>query len=238
MIQAHTLILWRKPERQTKSFEIIAKETYELFSIFKDFPQELKPNYLTCRSKKRAREFEWSLQNFTKTLQRGVNKERGKEFVDLGYSISFFSSMQEDESCGFELLVGTQDERFFDVLIIRFPETLNVYDEKTAQQIRGLFKILVQKFRPFWGCISNSAIFNEFGCFWTENTPATVHWINYWSKDIIEAIGATRIKNTLEKYSEVKFDGGILQIKNTAINVEIEGDLNFHKELHNRLFES
>jgi len=52
MIQRHSIILWKKAEKKDKSFEKIARETYEALNLLQDCPQELRPNYLTARTKK------------------------------------------------------------------------------------------------------------------------------------------------------------------------------------------
>ena len=52
MIQRHSMILWKKAERENKSFEEISKEAQEVLSLFKDCPQELKLNYLNAKKKK------------------------------------------------------------------------------------------------------------------------------------------------------------------------------------------
>ena len=41
MIQRHSIILWRKAEREDKSFEEISKEAYEVLELFQRYPQEL-----------------------------------------------------------------------------------------------------------------------------------------------------------------------------------------------------
>lgn len=93
MIQRHSIILWKKAERKDKDFEEIAKETYEVLKQFQECPQELRPNYLTAKTKKDIKEFDWNYENFRSMLKKGVNKEGENIFEDLGYSISFFSSL-------------------------------------------------------------------------------------------------------------------------------------------------
>lgn len=185
-MQRHSIILWKKAEKKDKAFDEIAKETYEVLNLFRDCPQELRPNYLTAETKKDIKEFDWNYENFRSTLKKGINKEGENIFEDLGYSISFFSSLNGQNACGFEMIAGNKNEKFHNSLII--------------------------------------------------NLPATVHWINYWSEDIIEAIGMEKIQNVVAKNTMSTFKAGIFSIKETALDIEKEEDIRFHAEVHKQLF--
>lgn len=236
MIQRHSIILWKKAEKKDKDFEEIAKETYELLNLFQDCPQELKPNYLTAKTKKDIREFNWNYENFKSMLKQGINKEGENIFEDLGYSISFFSSLNGQNSCSYEIIAGNKNEKFYNVLIINLPLSLNLYDKKMADMIRNLFEKLVQSYATYWGCISNKALSRKYGKFIERNLPTTVHWINYWSEDIIGAIGMNKIQNVVDKNTMSTFKTGILSIKETALDIEKEDDIRLHAEFHKQLF--
>lgn len=236
MIQRHSIILWKKAEKKDKDFEEIAKEAYEVLNLFQDCPQELRPNYLTAKTKKDIKEFDWNYENFRSMLKKGINKEGENIFEDLGYSISFFSSLNGQNSCGFEIIAGNKNEKFYNVLIINLPLSLNLYDKKMADMIRNLFEKLVQSYTPYWGCISNKALSRKYGKFLEGNLPTTVHWINYWSEDIIGTIGMKKIQNVVDKNTMSTFKTGILSIKETALDVEKEDDIRLHAEFHKQLF--
>lgn len=236
MIQRHSIILWKKAEKKDKDFEVIAKETYEVLNLFQDCPQELRPNYLTSKTKKDIREFAWNYENFISLLKKGINKEGENIFEDLGYSISFFSSLNVKNSCGFEIIAGNKNEKFYNVLIINLPLSLNLYDKEKADMIRNLFEKIVQSYMPYWGCISNKALSRKYGKFLEGNLPTTVHWINYWSEDIIGTIGMKKIQNVVDKNTMSSFKTGILSIKETALDVEKEDDIRLHTEFHEQLF--
>lgn len=74
MIQRHSIILWKKAERKDKDFEEIAKETYEVLKQFQECPQELRPNYLTAKTKKDIKEFDWNYENFRSMLKKELTK--------------------------------------------------------------------------------------------------------------------------------------------------------------------
>lgn len=236
MIQRHSIILWKKAEKKDKNFEKIAKETYEVLKLFQYCPQELRPNYLTGKTKKDIKEFDWSYENFRSMLKKGINKEGENIFEDLGYSISFFSSLNGQNSCGFEIVAGNKNEKFYNVLIINLPLSLNLYDIKTADMIKKLFEKLVQSYMPYWGCVSNKALSRKYGKFLDGDMPTTVHWVNYWSKDIVRTIGMEKIQNLVDNNTMSTFKGGILSIKETALNVEKEHDVKFHAKIHDQLF--
>ena len=236
MIQRHSIILWKKADRKNKSFEEISKEAYEVLNIFQNYPKELRPNYLTAKSKKEVKEFEWNFQNFVDLLKKGINKEGDLLFEDLGYSVSFFSSLDKKDSCSFEILAGNKEEQFYNSIIVDLPLSLNLYDKEIADTIKNLFKMLVQTYMPFWGCISNEILSDKFEKFLEGNVPTMVHWMNYWSEDMIQEIGMERIQKCLEQNTGISFEKGILTIKDTAIDVNQEIDMEFFNELQTCLF--
>ena len=236
MIQRHSIILWKKAEKKDKDFEEIAKETYEVLKQFQECPQELRPNYLTAKTKKDIKEFDWNYENFRSMLKKGINKEGENIFEDLGYSISFFSSLNEQNSCGFEIITGNKNEKFYNVLIVKLPLSYNLYEKETAAIIRDLFEKLVQVYKPFWGCISNRALSRKYGKLLEGNLPTTVHWINYWSEDIICTIGMDKIQNVVDENITVSFKRGIFSINETALDIEKEEDIRYHDLLQKQLF--
>ena len=236
MIQRHSIVLWKKAEKKDKDFEKIAKETFEVLKLFQEFPQELRPNYLTAKTKEDVKEFDWKYENFRNILKKGTNREGENIFEDLGYSISFFSSLNGQDSCGFEIIAGNKNEKFYNVLIVNLPLSFNFYDKKTADIVMSLFEKLTQSYMPYWGCVSNKALSRKYGKFLEGNLPTTVHWINYWSENIVRTIGIEKIQNMVKQNTMSTFKRGILSIKETAFDVEKEDDIRFHTEMHNQLF--
>lgn len=234
MTQRHSIILWKKAEEKDRGFEEIARETYEVLGLFQCYPQELRPNYLTGKTEKDIKEFDWNYENFRDVLKKGVNKEGKSIFEDLGYSISFFSSLNGQDSCGFEVVAGNKNERFYNVLIINLPLSLNLYDAKRAGMITGLFEKLVRLYLPYWGCVSNKALSRKYKKFLEGDVPTTVHWVNYWSEHIVGIIGREKIESLVGN-NTVSFNGGILTIKGTALDVEKEHDVALHAKVHDRL---
>ena len=102
--------------------------------------------------------------------------------------------------------------------------------------VKSLFEKLTQSYMPYWGCVSNKALSRKYGKFLEGSLPTTVHWINYWSEDILGTIGMEKIQNMVNKNTMSTFKTGILSIKETALDVEKEDDIRFHAEMHNQLF--
>lgn len=231
MVQRHSIILWKKAENEDKSFEQISKEAYDVFKLFLDYPWELKPNYLTVKSKKNIEKFDWNYDNFSNILKRGVNQDGNTLFEKLGYSISFFSTLDEKYSCAFQMKTGNKNNKFYNTFTINLPIILDLYDKNTADMIRILFENLVSTYKPYWGCISNKELSRKYGKFLNGNLPTAIHWINYWTEEIIREIGLEKIQKIVDLGSEIKFQKGILIIKDTALNVEKDEDIKFYDEI-------
>lgn len=236
MIQRHSIILWKKAERKDKDFEEISKEAYEILKLFQGYPQKLQPKYLTAKSPKDTKEFDWNYKKFSSVLKEGINREDENVFEDLGYSISFFSSMDENDSCAFQMKVGNKNDKFYNTLIINLPLSLSLYDEKIADMIRTLFEKLAQVYMPYWGCISNKALSRKYGKYLDGNLPTTVHWMNYWSEDIINTIGIRKIQKMVDENPIISFQKNILMIKDVALDMDKEDDVRFHDRLQKQLF--
>ncbi len=238
MAQVHTIILWKKADRPDKSFKEIAAEAYSVMEIFQDYPVELRPNYLCASSLKKTREFQWSYENFEELLRKNVNREGETIFEDLGYGVGFFSSKTNRESSGFILHVGTKNIKFSNTCIIDLPLSLDLYNREKAAMIYGLFVKLVQKFGPYWGCITNDSLFYERGYerYMVDGIPTMVHWLNYWPEDIAAAIGKERIRQVLSGNPSMRYENGILVAKDTAFDVNNEDDMEYHDKIQSQLF--
>ena len=236
MIQTHSIILWKKAEKEDRSFEEISKEAFEVMDLFQSYPQELRPNYLPAKRKKDVKEFDWNYDNFREQLKKGVSKEGNKVFLHLGYSIRLFSSMDSVNSCSIWLHTGITSDKFVNSLIVELPVSYNFYQKETADIISDLFVKLVQIYKPFFGYISNSELSSKYRKRLEGNLPTTVHWMNYWSEDIIRAVGMDKIQNLVDNNPTVSFKNGILSIRDTALDVENEDDMRYHESLQNQLF--
>ena len=237
MYQKHSIILWKKAEDIEKSFDDISQEAFTVYEAMLTFPTPFKPQYLTAKSKKAAMEIQSDYKWFRNELEKNVNKEGKKIFEELGYSLSFFSSKKEDCSCSFSMRVGNKSPQFFNTLVIGVPYLVDVYDIKASDTIYNIFTELVNAFNPYWGCVSNTVLTKQYQSPLIHNgTPSTIHWINYWSPEIIEKIGGLKLSEIFRTSENIKFNNGILRIQDTAINMDNPNDIEYQRNLHRKIF--
>ena len=86
MIQRHSIILWKNAYEKSKSFEDIAKESFELLKLLQKYPVNFQPIYLSEKIKKESVLFDWNFNNFKLLLEKSVNREGQTVFYDLGYT--------------------------------------------------------------------------------------------------------------------------------------------------------
>lgn len=237
MWQKHSIILWKKAEDVDSSFEEIASEAYEVFSAMQKFPPKFRPTYLTAKSKKSARETDWDRVQFCNELAKKVNREGRKSFEALGYTISFFSSMTEVDSCSIKMTVGNKVPQFYNTLIVDFPFSFDTYNTESVKAVYAMFETLVKCFRPFWGCVSNAQFSRQFGGFCADGIPTTVHWINYWSPEIVNSIGEIKIQDALRELPDAALNDGILIVKNSPFDIESEDSIAYQQLCHKTLLE-
>lgn len=235
MWQKHSIILWKEAEDIGKTFDAIASETYDFFSVMQGFPAQFRPVFQTTKSKRIAREATWDYNQFKEELRKRVNREGRNTFEELGYTISFFSSMSEDESCSITMTVGNKNPRFFNTLIIGFPFSFKPYDMEGAKTVKEMFSALVKCFKPFWGCVSNAQISRQHGGFITDGIPTTVHWINYWSSEVENSIGSKELQDALRGLPDASMKDGILILQDLPFNIEDKKSLEYHQLCHKRI---
>lgn len=66
--------------------------------------------------------------------------------------------------------------------------------------------------------------------------PMTIHWINYWSEDIVRTVGMERIQELVAFSPAISFHKGILSVKDTAFDAKNEEDIQLYDALQNYLF--
>lgn len=231
MIQKFTIILWRKAEQEEKSFDEIAREAYETLCILQKYDEIFRPNYLTVKKKSDASKFEWNYGSFLDALQNGVMKIGKNKLTELGYSISFFSSLNENESCGISLRVGNKDAKFVNSLIMGLPICLDYRENVNSCMLKKLFCELTNCFRPYWGCVSNNKFqIGELG-YMRGNNPLYIHWLNYWSKDVVSTV-SSKFFEDIKNISEISFMDGVLQLGENAFDCRNGKDKIYFEEIN------
>lgn len=228
MFQRHSIILWADAVKE--DFQQSLNKAYKLLLALKEFGPELSPNYLTAIKKKEAKKFDLSIETLEELLKKSVNKEGNTVFPDLGYSISFFSSIKADDSAGVSISVGISNPKFNNCFIVKLPLSLPVY---TSNEVRSklilLFKECITVFEPFWGCISNSVNIRRYEGFWGDKLPTTIHWVNYFGSQLSEELGESKILSS--PYINEKFhSGALVLLKDEPINDEFEEDVKIQQK--------
>lgn len=233
MTQKHTMILWREPDLEIRSFDEIAKEAFDIMNVFQQFDNEWRPNKLVGYRQKDG-PFEWNYEHFAEALKKGVNREGKVEFPDLGYRMGFYSSSNEDRCFGHSLHVG--DTQFLNVLTVSIGLDWDLQNKLIADNLVLLFEELVEHFQPFWGCIANAKISKEYNYFNKEEyIPQTIYWVNYFNKTVEENIGQHKIDEVLSQYTNITMKNGILRLKDTMIDFNVELDVRMQQEVHHQL---
>lgn len=224
MLQRHSLIFWSNASNE--NFEESLKKSNKLLFVLKEFGYELSPNYITAKRKKDVQIFDWSIDTLAELLKKGVNKEGKTTFSDLGYRVSFFSSLKEDDSAGISLLVGVSNPNFINNFIVNLPLSLPMYDDNLLnEKLIKVFKECIKILNPFWACISNSANLKRYDGYWGEKLPTAIHWVNYFDNEISQVFGESAIMTSPVSIKENFHHGYCLVLKNKPINDIIEEDI-------------
>lgn len=224
MLQRHSLILWGKANNE--DFQVNLKKVNDLLFVLKEFGPELSPNYLTAKRKKDAQNFDWCLKTLEQLLKKGINKEGKTPFPDLGYRVSFFSSLKDDDSAGISMLVGASNPNITNNFIVNLPLSLPIYDSpEVNKRLITVFKKCVEIFNPFWACIGNGVNLRRYDGYWGDKVPTAIHWVNYFGSEVSQTIGETKIMSSPTCTKNKVHSGYFLVLKDEPINDEVEDDI-------------
>jgi len=239
MEQYYILQLLRKPEKCNVSFEEIAERAYKTIMLFQKLPKEFRPTYLCANRKKDCKLMEWNYQNFYDILKKNDNHTEEKVFEDLGYTFDCFSSLNNSISCGYSMLVGITNTKLVNSFIMRLSYNIEYFDEATSKQIKELFEESVKIFEPYFGCVYNSLLRSskKYNTNDDETMPTAVHWLNYWSKDMIGNIGEQKIKRLSKIYKELEYKEGFLKLQDIAIDSKNPKDVEYKAEVEKFLLQ-
>lgn len=231
----HTIILWKKPLSSDTQFSEIVQNTVDTLSIFYDLPEQYRPNFYTSYRKSSAKPFVLSCDEIASYLRKNVLKVNYKECPELGVSLGLFSSMKDDSAFGYHMRVGVKDTKYINSLIVNIALDYNMYDEESARLIETLFEKSVAVFKPFWGAIVNNCAYNDNEPYMVNGLPTNVHWMNYWSDDIINSIGLRKIKIAIKKFEQFDFDNGIIKMQKFPLQAKKEDDMRYQREVEDLL---
>lgn len=225
MIPVHHLALWAKPEKEP--FEETVNKSYRLLEILKEFGPELSPNFLPAWSKKNVKPFDGSITALEELIRKGINKEGKTVFPELGYRVSFFSSLNDMDSAGISIQVGITSNLFNNTFVVDFPASFPMYtDNQLDERLIKLFRKCIPIFKPYWGCINNSFNNKRYNYkLWENDQPKTIHWVNYFGDDMPRKIEERLIKTAPVYMAERYHDGYLIILKKTPIDDENPEDI-------------
>lgn len=235
MIQTYSMVLWSRPKQE--DFEVSVDKTYKLLSALKEYGAQLSPNYLPARRKKDVKEYFLNYESLKELLKKGVPREGDKIFQDLGCTIGFFSSLNDDDSAGISISIGISNPKFTNAFVLHLPLSLNVFDSAISEKLIDLFRKSVMIFNPFWGCILNSCNVRRFESLYKNSQPTTVHWVNFWGYEILNRIPENKIINNTPLYlvERIKGKGYILVLMRKPIDDNSEEDIKVQSEANRRI---
>lgn len=206
MNERYTMIIWITPVEET-----LEAQTERIFLTLSELGiiDSLRPNFLTAMSKKLTKEFILNKENICDLILR----EQDKLFSDLGSYLSFFTSMNNDESNGIRIKTGITNPKFTNSIVINIHSSNLINDDKKLLQLIPIFKKLVKINKPFYACIVGRGNKDMYvGHYLNEKEqPKVAYWMNYWGKDIISKIDFEQVyrKGDLRKVHDIEeYEGG------------------------------
>ncbi len=227
-MQSHIIILWA--EARNEGMKSILDRTYALLTAFREYGPELSPNYIKAYHKKDAKPYDWTYETLGELLRKGLDK---RVFPDLGYTIGFFSSFNDDEAAGISITTGVANRRFKNTLRVDLPLSLPIYDNPSViEKLMYLFKKIVCIFDPFWGCIVNDINIKRYNGYWRNLLPTTVHWVNFFGESIVKELGIERIKKAQVHTVKTLNKGFFMRVKEFPIDDFSKEDLDIQVNIN------
>lgn len=213
MIDTYKMILWARPTEES-----IDKQAEQLFSILMALNQieYLKPKYQTVRRKKDAIEFDLTLEN----VKRLITNKRDKQFPDLGSSISFFTSLKDNESACISISIGVSNLKFINNIVIDLNWDYKKMELKKFEELEGLFKTLIIQFKPFYGCIASKSCRDNYDEYYDDINckPKAFFDMNFWGHEIMKNLKMdNEVLSKVYEYDEVS-DGYYIRILKEPFN--------------------
>ncbi len=237
MYQWYTLVFWSKAVSDNVPFETIAIKAFHALDLFNKLPSEYRPNYLKVKRLRDAKPFSFTYENFYDELQKGINKEGKRVFGDLGYNVSFFSSLNKSSCVGYSIQVGCTNKRFINTFIIDFPVSFPANTSSYGKEIKEIFLKVIDLLDPFWAGFVNDAFPQDTGGFpkGEERKITSVHWLNYWGKEMLNQLDRKKLAAISIKFPQVTYSKGFLQMQELALDINNDKDVAYKREIEKYL---
>lgn len=227
MIDRYKIIIWAKAEEDT-----LEKQVNQAYSILKKLEAHklITTLYLPAKRKDQTKKFELTYEH----VEKLILEKQDKKFPNLGSELSFFSSMNENESLSINFSVGRSNSNFNNSMIINIP--LNFSFEQICNYIY-LFKELVQEYNAYYACITSNFNLNSYNDWFNydKNIPNIVFWINYWGENISNVLKVSKQieKGRTHKFYEIEQygNGYFLRLQEQPIDMNNKKQIYFQQEM-------
>lgn len=226
MIDTYTMILWAKANNNK-----IDTQTKQVFDILSTLSQVsyLRPKYLTANRKKNTTEFELTLDN----VEKLITKKRDKQFEELGSKISFFTSLNDDESVGISISIGVSKAKFQNTIVLDLNFDYKEQSVEKFDELSEVFKKLVSVFAPFYGCITSRSNSSMFDTYYDKinNSPTSIFDINYWGEGIVNDLPISEIRKKVFECIEIN-SGYYIRLQKEPINISNINHMKLQKDIN------
>ena len=240
--QFYTMLLCREADESKLLFDDLAHKAYDLMMFFNEsLPVQYRPNYKSVYKKNDAKIYNWSYGQFYNDLKNGVNHTKDADFENLGYTVSFFSSLNDSEAVGYNLHIGATSKNVQNFLSVTFPPDFNYFEKNNSTLLEKLFERCVTLFGATYGKMANSCVFNGRGMSFDLKGYKIEHlqWLNYFSLKRFDIGKQLKCITKLNKGINCK--NGFLKLKEIAIDSTKAEDMElvnkvdeaFHKNVEN-----
>lgn len=229
MIRRHKIIMWKKPnDMNNKQMTDIA---FKILSTLDLYGFSLNPTYLPGNSLDEIRSFDLSYDNLSDLIEKSVISENGTAYPELGRTISFFSSFDNDNCSKISLTIGGSAATFPNSLIVELPKNRDWFFV-SKNNFYNLFEELISVFSPYYAFVTDNTSSNGY---WNteKHIPITIHWLNYFSHDIVENLNH-KIMSQCDNFREFT-DGYILKIFDNPFDKNVFNHIDKQKYFSNLL---
>lgn len=214
MTQRYSLIFWKRQMKNADTLSL-AKIVYEILKKLVSYNDVLYPRYITSRSKTKVKEFILGEETIRTLVDQSLKKER-KYSPNLGATIAFFTSLDDEKSAKISFSVGYDSPILDNSIVINLPVTMRDLIDENTERLYVLFQDITKVFQPYYAFVANSLNNHISDDYWVDK-PCYVHWINYFSNATIELIGVEKFCN-LNCTTTVE-DGIYLRLQNNLFDV-------------------
>lgn len=226
MIDTYTMILWAKANNN--EIDTQAKQVFDILTTLSQVPY-LRPKYLTAYKKKDTTEFELSIDN----VEKLITKKRDKQFEELGSKISFFTSLNDNESVGISISIGVSKAKFQNTVVLDLNFDYKEQSVKKFDELSEIFKKLVIVFAPFYGCITSRSNGSMFDTYYDKinNSPTSIFDINYWGVDIVNNLPISEIQEKVFECIEIN-RGYYIRLQKEPVNISNINHMKLQKDIN------